>query len=206
MPGVELRIAEDGELLFRGGNALKGYLDDPERTAEVVDADGWVATGDLATIEDGYVVLQGRKKELIVTAGGENVSPVAVELALLTMPLVGQACVVGEGRPGLGALVVLDGHAAAAWASDHGVASTDPAELAATPAVLAEVARQVAVANEQLVRQEKVRWFRVLPAEWLPDSDELTPTAKLRRSQIATKYDAEIGAMYSGPATVPPSP
>ena len=203
MPGVELRVADDGELLFRGGNAFKGYLDDPERTAEVVDADGWVATGDLATIDDGYVVLRGRKKELIVTAGGENVSPVAVEHALLALPLVGQACVVGEGRPMLGALVLLDGHAAAAWASDHGVAFTDPEELATDSAVLAEVARQVAAANEQLVRQEKVRRFRVVPGEWLPDSDELTPTAKLRRSGVVTKYAAEIEAMFAGPVTVP---
>ena len=181
MPGVELRLAADGELLFRSGGAFSGYLDDPERTAETVDADGWVATGDLATIDaDGYVILQGRKKELIVTAGGENVSPVAVETALLAQPLIGQVCVVGEGRPGVAALVVLDPHAAAAHDGD----------------LHEEVGRQIAAANETLVRQEKVRRFHVVAEEWLPDSEELTPTAKLRRAGIAKKYEAEIDALY----------
>jgi long-chain acyl-CoA synthetase len=202
MPGVQLRVADDGELLFRAGSAFSGYLNDPEQTAQVVEPDGWVHTGDLATLDDGYVVLQGRKKELIITAGGENVSPVAVEFALVDMPLVGQVCVVGEGQPALGALILLDPYAVAGWARQRDIGFTHTDELTTHPQILAEVSRQIATANEGLVRQEKVRRFHLLPGEWLADSDELTPTAKLRRSQIAMKYRAEIDAMFAAPASV----
>lgn len=202
MPGVELRVAPDGELHFRAGSAFRSYLDDPEQTAAAVDAEGWVRTGDLATIDDGYVRLRGRKKELIITAGGENVSPVAVEFALAAQLLVGQVCVLGDGQPALGALVVLDPQAAAVWAGVNGIPFTHVDELAADPRVLAEVGRQIARANDLLVRQEKVRRFHVLRHEWPLDSDELTPTAKLRRDQIAAKYQAEIAAMFAAPANV----
>ncbi|ONH59909.1 AMP-dependent synthetase [Frankia sp. CcI49] len=226
MPGVEVRLDDDGELLFRSGAAFRGYLDDPALTSATVDRDGWVRTGDLASLDDGYVVLRGRKKELLITAGGENVSPVAVEMALAAQPLVGQVCVVGDGQPGPGALVILDAQATEQWATERwatgqGVVGHDPAEpvrpatpveladladLAAHPDLLAELARQIGAANETLVRPEKVRRFRVLAAEWLPDSDELTPTAKLRRAQIAAKYAADIAAMFAAPPNVPATP
>ncbi|CUU57145.1 Long-chain acyl-CoA synthetase (AMP-forming) [Parafrankia irregularis] len=231
MPGVEVRLDDDGELLFRSGAAFRGYLDDPAQTSAAVDRDGWVRTGDLAWLDDGYVVLRGRKKELLITAGGENVSPVAVEMALAAQPLVGQVCVVGDGQPGPGALVILDPQAAEHWATEHwttehwtaeqGAVGHDPADpaeparpampvdladLAAHPDLLAALARQIGAANETLVRPEKVRRFRVLAAEWLPDSDELTPTAKLRRAQIAAKYAADIAAMFAAPPNVPAAP
>ncbi|EFC81854.1 long-chain fatty acid--CoA ligase [Parafrankia sp. EUN1f] len=212
MPGVEVRLDDDGELLFRSGAAFRGYLDDPAQTSAAVDRDGWIRTGDLASLDDGHVVLRGRKKELLITAGGENVSPVAVEIALAAQPLVGQVCVVGDGQPGLGALVILDAQAAASWAAERGGVGRDPAdpagaagpaELAAHPDLVAELARQIGAANETLVRPEKVRRFRVLATDWLPDSDELTPTAKLRRAQIAAKYAADIAAMFAAPPNVP---
>lgn len=201
--GETVPYGEVGEICARGYQAMLGYFEMPERTAETIDADGWVHTGDLGALDDGYLSLRGRTKELIITAGGENVSPVAVEFALTAEPLIGQACVVGDGRPALGALVVLDRHAASRWAAGRGIRTTDMAELAGHPEVRAEVGREIAAANETLVRQEKVRRFRVLPDEWLPDSDELTPTAKLRRGQVAAKYAAEIAAMYEAPADLP---
>ncbi len=203
MPGVQLRVGSDGELLFHGGNAFKGYLNDPEQTAQVLDADGWVRTGDLARLDDGYVVLEGRKKELIITSGGENVSPVAVELALLAMPLIGQACVVGEGRPSLGALIVLDPDATSDWAAAHDVPTGPGRELHRSAAIITEVTREIAAVNTQLTRPERVLRFCLLPHEWLIDSDELTPTGKLRRNNIADTYEAHITKMFGGPANVP---
>jgi long-chain acyl-CoA synthetase len=203
MPGVQMRVADDGELLFRGGNAFTGYLNDSEETAHVLGADGWVHTGDLGRIDDGYVMLEGRKKELIITSGGENVAPVAVEFALLAMPLIGQVCVVGNEQPTLGALVVLDIGAASAWATAGGSPPRSGDDLHLQHVVITEVGREIAAANEHLTRPERVSRFCLLPQEWLVDSDELTPTAKLRRSQIAAKYASEIAKMFAGPATVP---
>ena len=207
MPGVQLQLAPDGELLFRAGSAFRGYLGDPELTAATVSDDGWISTGDLARFDDGYVVLQGRKKELLITAGGENVSPVGVEFALTAQPLVAQACVVGDGQPSLGALVVLDAAAARDWARRRGLEDEAAAEPTGHPELLAEVGRQIAAANLQLTRQERVWRFRVLPGEWLPDSDELTATAKLRRGQVAAKYAEHITGMFAAPENVPrPAP
>jgi long-chain acyl-CoA synthetase len=203
MPGVQMRVADDGELLFRGGNAFTGYLNYSEETAHVLGTDGWVHTGDLGRIDDGYVVLEGRKKELIITSGGENVAPVTVELALLAMPLIGQVCVVGNEQPTLGALVVLDAGATSAWADEVGSPVRTADELHLHDDVITEVGREIAAANEHLARPERVSRFCLLAQEWLVDSDELTPTAKLRRSQIATKYASEIARMFAGSATVP---
>ncbi len=132
IPGMELRLADDGEVLGRGGNIFRGYLDDPERTAEALDADGWLHTGDIGEIDDeGYLRIVDRKKELIITAGGKNVSPANLEAALKAQPLIGQACVVGDGEPFLAALLVLDPDVVPAWAASHGATGTTLAELAA---------------------------------------------------------------------------
>jgi long-chain acyl-CoA synthetase len=198
IPGTELRLADDGEVLGRGGNIFRGYLDDPERTAEALDADGWLHTGDIGTLDDeGYLRIVDRKKELIITAGGKNVSPANLEAALKAQPLIGQACVVGDGEPFLAALLVLDADVVPAWAAGHGATGTTLAELAKDPAVQAEVAREVDVANERFSHAEAVRKFTVLADEWLPDSEELTPTMKLKRRGIAAKYAREIAAFYS---------
>jgi long-chain acyl-CoA synthetase len=198
IPGMELRLADDGEVLGRGGNVFRGYLDDPARTAEALDADGWLHTGDIGEIDDeGYLRIVDRKKELIITAGGKNVSPANLEAALKAQPLIGQACVVGDGEPYLAALLVLDPDVAPAWAAAHGANGVTLAELAGDPVVHAEVEREVEVANERFSHAEAVRKFTVLSAEWLPDSEELTPTMKLKRRGIAAKYAQEIAALYS---------
>src|SRR5579859_1360104 len=195
MPGMEARIADDGEILIRGPLVMAGYYKDPERTAEAIDAAGWMHTGDIGTIDaDGYVKIVDRKKELIITAGGKNISPANVEHLLLQHPLIGQACAIGDRRPFVSALVVLDAEMAPVWARRHGIEAGD---LTAHPEVLAEVQRAVDAANEHLARVEQVRRFTVLPAEWTPESGELTPTLKMRRRVIVDRYASEIEAMYA---------
>ncbi len=197
LPGVQLRLAEDGELLCRGPIVFPGYLDDPVRTEEALDADGWLHTGDIAEIDaDGYVRIVDRKKELIITAGGKNISPAGIEAALKTIPLVGQAMVVGDARPYVTAVLVLDPEVAAAWAAREGVTGS-LAELAADPRVQAEVARAVAEANRRFSQVEHVKRFVLLGEEWLPDSDVLTPTMKLKRRGVLGRYGPAIEAMYA---------
>ncbi len=198
IPGMELRLGDDGEVLGRGGNIFRGYLDDPDRTAEALDADGWLHTGDIGELDDeGYLRIVDRKKELIITAGGKNVSPANLEAALKAQPLIGQACVVGDGEPYIAALLVLDPDVAPAWAASHTITGSSLAELAEDPAVVSEIEREVETANERFSHAEAVRTFRVLGAEWLPDSEELTPTMKLKRRGIAAKYAREIAELYS---------
>jgi long-chain acyl-CoA synthetase len=197
IPGMEVRLADDGEVIGRGGNVFRGYLDDPERTAETVDADGWLHTGDIGVLDDeGYLRIVDRKKELIITAGGKNVSPANLEAALKAQPLIGQACAVGDGEPYMAALLVLDPDVVPAWAASNGATGTTLAELASDPIVLAEIEREVALANERFSHTEAIREFTVLPDEWLPDTEELTPTMKLKRRGIAQKYAREIAALY----------
>jgi long-subunit acyl-CoA synthetase (AMP-forming) len=199
IPGMELRLGDDGEVLGRGGNIFRGYLDDEARTAEALDADGWLHTGDIGELDDeGYLRIVDRKKELIITAGGKNVSPANLEAALKAQPLIGQACVLGDGEPYIAALLVLDPDVAPAWAANHGLDATSLVELAADPVVLAEVEREVEAANERFSHAESVRRFHVLGEEWLPDSEELTPTMKLKRRGIAARYAPEIAELYPG--------
>jgi long-chain acyl-CoA synthetase len=193
-PGVEVITADDGEVLCRGPIVFTGYLDDPERTAEALDADGWLHTGDIGEFDaDGYLKIVDRKKELIITAGGKNVSPANVEAVLKTVPLVGQAMVVGDDRPYLVALLTLD---AEALATEHPGRSS--AEVAHDPMVLEQIAGDVAIANERLSRVERPRRIVVLDEDWLPDSDVLTPTMKLKRRGILASYRDQIDAMYAG--------
>jgi long-chain acyl-CoA synthetase len=197
IPGEELRIAGDGEVLARGGNIFRGYLNDPERTAEALDADGWLHTGDIGQLDDeGYLRIVDRKKELVITASGKNVSPANLESALKAQPLIGQACAVGDGEDYMAALLVLDPDVAPAWAASNGATGTTLAELASDPVVLAEVEREVAAANERFSHAESIREYTVLPDEWLPDTEELTPTMKLKRRGIAQKYARKIAALF----------
>jgi len=197
IPGMEVRVADDGEVIGRGGNVFRGYLDDPQRTAETLDADGWLHTGDIGVLdEEGYLRIVDRKKEIIITAGGKNVSPANLEAALKAQPLIGQACAVGDGEPYMAALLVLDPDVAPAWAASNGATGTTLAELASDPIVLAEIEREVAVANERFSHTEAIREYTVLPDDWLPDTEELTPTMKLKRRGIAEKYAREIAALY----------
>jgi long-chain acyl-CoA synthetase len=198
IPGLELRLADDGEVVARGGNVFRGYLNDPERTAETLDADGWLHTGDIGELDDeGYLRIVDRKKELVITASGKNVAPANLEAALKAQTLIGQACVVGDGEDYMAALLVLDPDVAPAWAASHGATGTTLPELASDPVVLAEIEREVDVANERFSHAEAIRRYTVLPDEWLPDTEELTPTMKLKRRGIAHKYAREIAALYN---------
>jgi long-chain acyl-CoA synthetase len=205
LPGYELRLAEDGELLARGPALMKGYRNDPERTAEAVDADGWMHTGDVATIDkDGYVRIVDRKKELIINSGGKNMSPVNIESKIKSASLlIGQAVAIGDRRPYNVALIVLDPDAGAAYAAKQGLPSADPADLCEDPGVRAIVEAAVATANSRLSRIEQIKRFRILPVDWQPAGDELTPTMKLKRKPIAEKYAGVIDALYA--AEAPPS-
>jgi len=197
-PGVEIKIAEDGEILTRSGAVMVGYLKDPEKTKEAIDDEGWLHTGDIGELdEDGYLRLVDRKKELIINAYGKNISPANVEAFLRSNPIFGQAVALGESRKFITALLVLDPVAAPAWAKENGIEFGGFEELAAHPAVRAEAERVVAEANDRLPRVEQVKRFTVLGGPWLPDSDELTALMKLKRRNIVTKYGDDIEALYA---------
>jgi long-subunit acyl-CoA synthetase (AMP-forming) len=196
MPGVELRVAEDGELLVRGPIVMRGYRNKPEQTRESI-VDGWMHTGDVAEIDaDGYVRIVDRKKELIINAAGKNMSPANIEARVkASSPLIGQAVVVGDRRPYNVALLVLDPDGAMAFCRARGI-DMPLAALVEHEAVRAEVARAIDAANARLSRVEHVKRYTLLAAEWLPAGDELTPTMKLKRKAIAAKYADSIAAMY----------
>ena len=185
VPGVELRIADDGEVVMRSDTVMRGYRGQPEATAAVLDGDGWLRTGDVGVLDDdGYLRIVDRKKELIVSAAGKNMSPSAIEAAVKThSPLIGQVCVVGDGRPYNAALIVLDPDVLGDRAPED-------------PQVRAEVAAAVAAGNATLSRPEQVKRFTVLADAWVPGGTELTPTMKLRRRAIAERHHAAIEALY----------
>ncbi len=199
LPGVELKLAGDGELLLRGPTVMKGYRNDPARTAEAIDPDGWLHTGDIAAIDaDGYVRIIDRKKDLIINAAGKNMSPANIETAVLAAsPLIGQVVVIGDRRPYVAALIVLDPDAAGPFAAHHGASDTSAASLAAHPAIHAAVEAAVQAGNGKLSRVEQIKRFAIVPAFWEPGGDELTPTMKLKRRPIAAKYAEVIDSMYT---------
>jgi long-chain acyl-CoA synthetase len=196
-PGMEVRLAEDGEILVRGPLTTPGYLHRPDLTADLIDADGWLHTGDIGSLDDdGFLSVVDRKKELIITAGGENVAPAAIEGLLVAHPLIGQALAYGDRRKYVVALLTLDGEVAPAWAKARGIDQGSLAELAADPVVLAEVAAAVAAVNERLARVQQVKQWRLLPVEWTAETEELTPTLKLRRRIVHAKYADVLDALY----------
>ncbi len=197
-PGVEVKLDEDGEVMCRGGNVFRGYLNQPEKTAEVLDEDGWFRSGDIGEIdEDGYVKIVDRKKELIITAGGKNLSPSNLEAALKMMPLVGQAIAIGDARPFVSALVVLDPDVAPGWAANNGVEYTSLEELAENPKVIQEIEGGLADAMAGFNNAERVKQVRVIGEEWLPDTELLTPTSKLKRRGIHAHYADLIESIYA---------
>jgi long-chain acyl-CoA synthetase len=196
--GGEVKLADDGELMMTGGNVTGGYFKMPNETAETF-VDGWVMTGDLAEIDaDGFVSIVDRKKELIITAGGKNIAPTKLEGLIKNHPLIGQACVIGDRRKYLSALIVLDGDMAPAWAERQGIAFTDMAAFSQLPEIQAEVQKAVDDANEDVARVEQIKKFTVLPDEWTPESEELTPTLTLKRRVIHERYETEIEELYKG--------
>jgi long-subunit acyl-CoA synthetase (AMP-forming) len=199
LPGIEVKLAPDGELLCRGPILMSGYRNDPEKTAEAIDDEGWMHTGDIATIdEDGYVSIVDRKKELIINAAGKNMSPANIEARLKSSsPLIGQACAIGDRRPYNVALIVLDPDGVSQWAGERGLAAISPEALAGNPELVAAVQHGVDEANGHLSRVEQIKRFTVLPTDWNPGGEELTPTMKLKRKPIAAKYEAEIEGLYA---------
>jgi len=197
--GTEITIADDGELLVRGPLVMRGYRNDPEKTAEAIDGDGWMHTGDIATIDaDGYVKIVDRKKELIINAAGKNMSPANIESAVkVACPLVGSAVAIGDDRPYVVALLTLDPDTCAAYAARTGLADPSPAALAAHPAVHALIDAGIAQANAKLARVEQIKKFAILPVVWEPGGAEITPTMKLKRKPIAERYAHEIAALYA---------
>ncbi len=198
IPGCEVRLADDGEVICRGGNIFGGYLNDPERTAEVLDEDGWFHSGDIGTFDDeGYLRIIDRKKELLITAGGKNISPANLEAALKLIPLVGQACVVGDRKPFVAAIVTLDPDTAPVWAAQRGLDGLSLDDLATHPDVLATLADGLVEVMAQFNNAERVKKLAVVGDEWLPDSDVLTPTSKLKRRGVLSRYEDEIAALYA---------
>ncbi|MBV9319320.1 MAG: long-chain fatty acid--CoA ligase [Mycobacterium sp.] len=199
LPGLEARIAEDGEYLVRGPLVMKGYRKEPAKTAEAVDADGWLHTGDILEMDsDGYLRVVDRKKELIINAAGKNMSPANIENTILAAcPMVGAMVTIGEARPFNTALMVFDADSVAPYAAQHGVSDASAAALAADPEVIARIAAGVAEGNAKLSRVEQIKRFRVLPTLWEPGGDEITLTMKLKRRPIAEKYAAEIEELYA---------
>jgi long-subunit acyl-CoA synthetase (AMP-forming) len=198
-PGVELKLADDGELLCRGTFMMSGYRNQPEQTAEAIDADGWLHTGDIATIDaDGFVTIVDRKKELIINAAGKNMSPANIEAELKSgSPVIGTALCIGDMRPYNTALIVLDADFAPAWAAQHELGGRTLEQLASEPGMIAAVQQGVDRANSHLARVEQIKRFTIVSGDWLPGGDELTPTMKLKRKPIAAKYAEAIEAMYA---------
>ncbi|MFC7506135.1 AMP-dependent synthetase/ligase [Nocardioides sp. GCM10030258] len=197
--GSEITLAADGELLVRGPLLMKGYRNDPVKTAEAIDSDGWMHTGDIATIDDeGYVRIVDRKKELIINAAGKNMSPQNIEGAVkVACPLVMSVVAIGDDRPYVTALLTLDPDACAAYGAKAGLADASPAVLAQDDTVRALIQSGIDQANEKLSRVEQIKKFALLAQPWEPGGDELTPTMKLKRTPIAKKYATEIDALYS---------
>jgi long-chain acyl-CoA synthetase len=197
-PGVELRLAEDGEVLCRGEFLMTSYRNQPDKTAEALDADGWLHTGDIGTIdEDGFLTIVDRKKEIIINAAGKNMSPANIEAAIKTSsPLIGQACCIGDRRPYNTALIVLDADFAPTWAQQNGLGERSLEDLAQAPEMVQAVQAGIDAANARLARVEQIKNFTIVRGDWLPGGDELTPTIKLKRKPIAAKYADAIERMY----------
>lgn len=198
VPGTEVAIAADGEILVRGKNIMRGYRKDPEKTAEAIDSDGWLHTGDIGEIDDdGYLRIIDRKKELIINAAGKNMSPTNIENTIAAnCPLVGPVIVIGDARSYNTALITLDHDAVTKYAQAQGL-SDSVNELARDPVVRAEIEKGMAAANSKLSRVEQIKRYTVLPDTWEPGGRYLTPTAKLKRKPIATGYAVEIDTMYA---------
>lgn len=200
-PEVEVAIADDGEILIRGPHITPGYHNRPEATAEAIDAEGWLQTGDLGQLDpDGSLRVTGRKKEIIINSAGKNMSPDAIETSIKRESfLISHVVAIGDRRNYNTALIVLDPDALAKWAANHGVSALH-ADLAADPRIRAEIERAVSAGNERLSRVEQVKRFEIIDEPWTPESPEMTPTMKLRRSVIAERHAAVIESMYEVPS------
>jgi long-chain acyl-CoA synthetase len=196
-PGCEVRIAEDGEILVKGPNVFQGYYKNEEATRETI-VDGWLHTGDIGEIDsDGFIKITGRKKDIIITAGGKNITPANLEAEIKQHPLVSQCVVVGDRRPYLVALVTLDPEELVAYAKEHGLPE-DPEALAKNPEIKKAVEDHVETINEKFARVEQVKKITLLPRDLSQEGGELTPTLKVKRAVVAQKHEGEIEALYAG--------
>jgi long-chain acyl-CoA synthetase len=196
LPGTEVRVADDGELLFRGGQVFAGYWENEQATSEALDRDGWFHTGDVGELDDeGFVRITGRKKEILVTAGGKNVAPAVLEDRLRAHPLVGQCMVVGDGQPFIAALVTLDPESLPSWAEAHGKPAR-PRDLVDDPDLRAEIEAAVEEANKAVSKAESIRKFTILPDDWTEEGGQLTPSLKLKRSVVMRELRDEVAALY----------
>ncbi|WP_418960041.1 AMP-dependent synthetase/ligase [Streptomyces tritici] len=198
VPGTAIRIADDGEVLIKGGIVFRAYWNNEAATAEVLDDDGWFATGDLGALDDdGYLVITGRKKDIIVTSGGKNVSPAVLEDRLRSRPPVGQCLVVGDNRSHVAALVTLEPEAMEHWLAVRKRPKDTPlADLCRDPELIADIQKAVDHANKAVSRAESIRRFRIVPGEFTEENGMLTPSLKVKRHAVATAYAAEIEALY----------
>ncbi len=199
-PGIEIKLDTDGEVLVKSDVVMLGYRNLPDKTAEAFTGDGWLRTGDIGVFdEDGYLTIVDRKKELIISAAGKNMSPANIEATVKSAsPLIGQACCIGDRRPYNTALIVLDADFAPAWAAQQGIEETSLEALARDERARAAVQAGVDAANAKLARVEQIKKFELVAGDWLPGGEELTPTMKLKRKPIAEKYEDAIEAMYAG--------
>lgn len=198
IPGLELKFDEDGEILVRGPNVFKGYFKDPKATSETLTEDGFLRTGDVGELDEkGYLKITDRKKDLIITAGGKNISPQELEGRLKFAPLISQAVIIGDRRPFLTSLLTLDPDIAPNWAKAQGIEFDDVTQLAEDPKVLAAVQAVVDKVNEGLSQVEKIKKWTVLPRDFTQDAEEITPTMKVRRKTINEKYGDVIDRMYA---------
>jgi long-chain acyl-CoA synthetase len=199
IPGTAVRIAEDGEILLKGGQIFTGYYKNPKATKEALDADGWFHSGDLGDIDaDGYLTITGRKKEIIVTAGGKNVAPAVLEDRLRAHPLVSQCIVVGDNKPFIGCLVTIDPEAFPAWKAAHGKPATATVgDLADDPDLRAAIQAGVDEANKAVSKAEAIKSFRILPEDFTEETGHMTPSLKLKRSVVLHDFAREVEALYS---------
>jgi long-chain acyl-CoA synthetase len=196
LPGTAVRVADDGELTFSGGQVFAGYWHNEQATSEALERDGWFHTGDLGEVDDeGFVRITGRKKEILVTAGGKNVAPTVLEDRLRLNLLVDQCMVVGDGEPFIGALVTIDPEAFAVWAEQHGK-SGSVAEHVDDPDLRAAVQEAVDEANKAVSKAESIRKFTILPGEWTEEGGQLTPSLKLKRHVVMRELKDEVAALY----------
>ncbi len=198
LPRFEVRTADDGEICVRGGHVFTGYWRDEAATREVLDADGWFRTGDLGNVDaDGFLMITGRSKEIIVTAGGKNVAPAALEDVVRASPVVAQAMVVGDRRSYVAALVTLDQDSLDAWLTEHGRPKAPVTELTDDPQLRAAVQTAVDAANATVSGPEQIRRFTILPSSWTEDSGHLTPTLKLKRTKVMADFAQDVEALYA---------
>ncbi|MGI8513674.1 MAG: AMP-dependent synthetase/ligase, partial [Acidimicrobiia bacterium] len=198
LPGVEIALGEDGEILMRGGVITGGYYQMAEESAETFDSEGWLHSGDLGRFDDdGFLHIVGRKKDIIINAAGKNIAPAKLETSMKNHPLVAQACMVGDGRPFMSMLLAIDSEEAHGWAGKNGVVFTDLQSFSELPEVRAELQTALDLANQEVSRVEQIKKFTIVSDIWTPDSGEITPSLKLKRNVVLDKYKSAIEGMYS---------